>query len=145
VNESDDKATGYMQPPNDSTLGVGSGMPGNRVLDSNRLRKLPKNVIGFPKLVLDCFLAVLPWSFVVGAPCYYAIGTGAGMVLWYYFGQWIGLGYMLILWSPMAVVVYRAIKRDDRTQFSKYVDRWEGTIEQQEQALDFLIESKKKE
>jgi len=67
------------------------------------------------------------------------------MVLWYYFGQWIGLGYMLILWSPMVVVVYRAIKHDDRTQFSKYVDRWEGTIEQQEQALDFLIESKKKE
>lgn len=104
------------------------------------LRKLPT----YLRLVLDCFAAVVPWSFVVSAPGFYSMGYAVALGIGYYFGVWIALAYTTAITIPIATVVYLKIKHEEQTQLSKYVDRWEGTEKQQEQALEFLLQASKK-
>lgn len=72
------------------------------------------------------------------------MGYAAAMVIGYYFGVWIALAYTTAITIPIATVVHLKIKHEEQTQLSKYVDHWEGTEEQQEQALDFLLQASKK-
>lgn len=104
------------------------------------LRKLCENL----RLPFDCLLAVLPWSFVVGAPFWYGVATAVVLVLGYNFGWWYGLGFAVVAYTPISVVVYRRIQHEAKVQFSMFDDRWEGSEDAQEEALKFLIESSRK-
>ena len=87
---------------------------------------------------------MVPWSFVISAPGFYGMGYAVALAIGYYFGVWIALAYTTAISIPIATVLYLKIRHEEQTQLSKYVDRWEGTEEQQEQALDFLLQTSKK-
>ena len=108
------------------------------------MRQLSKSLVEAIRLPFDCLFAVLPWAFVVGAPSYYAMAALWALVLGYVFGLWVGLSFTIVVYIPISVVVYRRIKHEEAVQYSKYVDRWEGSDETQEKALEFLVESGRK-
>jgi hypothetical protein len=94
--------------------------------------------------VIGAFRAVLPWSIFVLTPFLYGLGIFLFVLVLGYFGALVAIIYLIGLFMPIALVMYKAIKREEETDVIKYVDRWEGSEEKQREALDYIISKAKK-
>ena len=92
----------------------------------------------------EILVAVLPWSIVVSTPYLYGLGILGAVVILGLYGSLAAITYLIVIFAPLAFVVFRAIQHEDQTQYLIYVDRWEGSEEKQREALQYLISKAKK-
>lgn len=109
---------------------------------TNRVISIIKDAI---EDVIGALRVVIPWSILVSTPFFYACGILFFVIVLGYFGALVATAYLIGIFIPIAFVMYKAIKREEKTQVTKYVDRWEGSEERQREALDYIISKAKKE
>jgi hypothetical protein len=109
-----------------------------------RLNKFFRYLINQVIAFMEILASVVPWSLAICTPYFYAIGTCIAIIVFGYFGALVAIIYLLLIYAPLAFVISRAIKHELQTQYLKYVDRWEGSEEKQKEALDYLVEAKRR-